>query len=79
MRGVLGTTTSHRPSLLRLIDAAEKLATQAQRRKLYFLHDEQSPLDLEMMRAQGYLTEGILREPYMRGQDLLVLSKFLGA
>lgn len=77
MRGVLGTVTSHRPSLLRLLGAAEGVATKAGRRKLYYLHDQISPLSLEVLREQGYVTEGLLREPYMPGQDLIVVSKFL--
>jgi hypothetical protein len=79
MRGVLGTLTSHRPSLLRLLSEAETLAAKAGRRKLYFLHDQLSPLSLEMLRGQGYVTEGMLREPYLPGQDLIIVSKFLTA
>jgi predicted transcriptional regulator/RimJ/RimL family protein N-acetyltransferase len=76
MRGVLGTRTSHTPSLLRLLTAAEEIAVAANRRKLYFLLSSNTPPGISAFRDRGYLVEGFLREPYIPGDDLLVVSRF---
>lgn len=77
MRGVLGSLTSHTPSLRRLVSAAEEIARASRRRKLYFLQSASDGFDIAFFKDRGYLTEGVLRAPYERGRDLVVLSLFL--
>jgi hypothetical protein len=76
MKGLLLSSTAHRPSITRMVERAESIAVEWQRRKLYFLHPLLDTPIIELLLAAGYSAEGLLRAPYRARQDVLVLSKF---
>lgn len=76
-KGLLLSATNHGGTLRSLIEEAERVSRQADRRKLYFLHPLSDHELVEFLRRAGYACEGVLQEPYSPGQDVAVLSKFL--
>ncbi|MFS8085849.1 MAG: hypothetical protein ACMG6H_09480, partial [Acidobacteriota bacterium] len=72
---VRGTNDSG--SLLKLIKGAENLANEQQRRKIYFLHPIGDHQFVDLLISQRYQAEGLLREPYVAGRDVVVYSRFL--
>jgi predicted transcriptional regulator len=76
-KALLLRATDHAPTLRLVIAAAESEAQATSRRKLYFLHPVEDSAAVHLLRSLGYLPEGVLREPYVPEQDVLVLSKFI--
>jgi len=76
-KALLLSSTSHEESIAEMLESAEKNLTMRGKRKVYFVF----PLtDQEMvvpLLRRNYRPEGILEEPYVPGQDVVVLSKFL--
>jgi predicted transcriptional regulator/RimJ/RimL family protein N-acetyltransferase len=77
VKGVLFRSTSHRPSVRKLLQSALDKATELNGRKLYFLHPVLDSSAILLMRKLGFRAEGLLRAPYRPGQDVIVMSKFL--
>jgi hypothetical protein len=77
LKALLLSATSHRRSLSKLIKAGEDYARETGQKKLYYIHPIDDALMVGLLRAKGYLAEGILREPYQIGRDNLVLSRGL--
>jgi predicted transcriptional regulator len=69
--------TDDRQTVMRLIRQAEQRGRELERRKLFFLHPIEDARGVWLLRQAGYVPEGLLREPYTPGQDVIVLSKFL--
>ena len=77
VKGVLFRSTSHRPSVKKLLQSAMDKAAELNGRKLYFLHPVLDSSAILLMRKLGFHAEGLLRAPYRPGQDVIVMSKFL--
>jgi hypothetical protein len=69
--------TSHGPTFNKFIAEIERIAEQFKRKKLYCLHQWNDLFVIEQLKKHGYQSEGVLKEPYAKGRDLLVLSKFI--
>lgn len=69
--------TKDTSSLLRLIKGAESLANEQHRRKIYFLHPIGDHQFVDLLISRRYQGEGLLREPYVAGRDVVVYSRFL--
>jgi len=76
-KGLLLRVTDNRGALRRIIEGAEARAVEDKRRKLYFLHPLEDRTAVALLREAGYLPEGLIREPYTAGQDVIILSRFL--
>jgi predicted transcriptional regulator/RimJ/RimL family protein N-acetyltransferase len=77
VKGLCFSKTKHLPSLHRLLKLAELDAVARGRRKLYFLHPVLDDFVVRALKTRGYISEGLLLEPYQPGKDVVVLSKFL--
>jgi predicted transcriptional regulator len=76
-KALLLRATNHRETLSALIRAAEDRARELGRRKLYYIHPIDDTLALRLLRKARYVPEGLLLEPYVPGQDAVVLAKFV--
>lgn len=72
---LLWTTSHHVESLKNLIKEIMAIARKDQRKKVYCLHPWSDLFVIGHLKACGFQCEGILREPYKQGKDLMVLSK----
>lgn len=77
MKALLLRSTNHESSLAQLIATANECASTLEQRKIYYLHPVDDTLILKLLRKDGFAFEGLLRAPYVRGQDVVVASKFL--
>jgi|SRR5579863_1944029 len=77
VKGLLLRTTSHEPSLRELVSRALKEVVQLNGRKLYFLHPVADASAVVFLKANGFRAEGLLRAPYVPGQDVIVMSRFV--
>ncbi len=60
-----------------LLDAITLQARRINRRKITIILPAPCIAMIDIILAHGYVSEGILREPYKRSVDMVVLSKFL--
>lgn len=77
VKALLLRSTNHESSLAQLIATANECASTLEQRKIYYLHPVDDTLILKLLRKDGFAFEGLLRAPYVRGQDVVVASKFL--
>lgn len=73
---LLLSSTSHSPSISRLLAAAMRKVKIHGRRKLYLVHPINDPMMHGLLVQEGFQIEAALQEPYRVGQDALVMSKF---
>jgi predicted transcriptional regulator len=76
VKGLLLRSTNDNDSLKVLIESALRYVTILGGRKLYFLHPLADSRILAALKEIGFLTEGLLRAPYVPGQDVVIASKF---
>lgn len=76
VKGLLLRMTDHENSLRKLVDAALTCAAGLNGRKLYFLHPIEDATVLMVLRGAGFSAEGLLRAPYVPGQDVVIYSKY---
>lgn len=79
VKALFVSETTHTPSLSRLIAAAEETAKSLGGRKVFALHPLLGDARLvRLLGEAGFVVEGVLREPYLRGHDVCILSKAFG-
>ena len=77
VKSLLLTSTKHEKSFRELLDKASGIAGKLGGRKMYFLHPVRDSDVVQILRRDGFQSEGLLRAPYSSGQDVIVLSKFI--
>lgn len=77
VKALLLSSTIHGKSIHKLIEFAESNLALSGKRKMYFIHPLEDPEIYLILLSRGYHCEGILEEPYVPGQNVLVISKFL--
>jgi predicted transcriptional regulator len=77
VKAVWLSTTCHKQSLHEMVKCAEDFLVYHHKRKIYFVHPADDKDLIEILKERNYEAEGLLREPYRKGQDALVLSKLL--
>lgn len=77
VKGILLRSTNHTSSISKLLEAALTMAVGLRGRKVYFLHPVMDSTALGMLHRAGFHAEGVLRAPYVAGQDVMVMSRFL--
>jgi len=77
VKGLLLRATSHEASLRKLLQAALAEVIRLNGRKLYFLHPAADASAVVFMKSNGFRAEGLLRAPYVPGQDVVVMSRFV--
>lgn len=60
-----------------ILEIIEKKAIEYQRRKITFLISVRDLIVVNVLSYNQYICEGVIREPYKSGVDMLVLSRFL--
>lgn len=77
VKGLLLNGTTHRPSLQQLLNDALTCTTRLNGRKLYFLHPVVDADAVAFLKSSGFRAEGLLRAPYVPGQDVIIMSRFV--
>jgi predicted transcriptional regulator len=77
VKGLLLRNTSHQETLRKMIDGALEMVTELGGRKLYFLHPIVDAETILFLKSQGFQAEGLLVAPYVPGQDVAVMSRFV--
>ena len=77
VKGLCFSSSNHVPTLDKLVEQTEGEAKKWRKRKLYFLHPIDDGLIVQVLKQRDYVTEGILREPYCPGRDVIVVSKHM--
>lgn len=77
VKALLLSATSHKTSIERIIETAEKELKSIPKRKLYFIHPINDPSIITVLVQKGYRVEASLEQPYSIGQDAFLLAKFL--
>lgn len=65
------------PNILWILNEIEELAKKNNRRKITLFIPVTDFAITNIISGKGYLSEGVLREPYKKGVDITVFSKFL--
>jgi hypothetical protein len=60
-----------------MIQVIESFARRMLRRKIYFVHPYDDIEVILHLKSTGYEIEGILKEPYSRGRDAVIVSRFI--
>jgi predicted transcriptional regulator/RimJ/RimL family protein N-acetyltransferase len=77
VKGLLLRNTNDRETVRRMLDGALEMVTHLGGRKLYFLHPIVDAETILLLKSQGFQAEGLLLAPYVPGQDVAVMSKFV--
>ena len=77
VKGLLLRGTTHRSSLEQLLNHAIRCTNLLSGRKLYFLHPVADADVVGLLKSNGFRAEGLLRAPYVPGQDVIVMSRFV--
>lgn len=77
VKGLLLRNTSDRASVKKMVDASFDMVSQLGGRKLYFLHPITDSETILLLKLQGFQAEGLLLAPYVPGQDVVVMSRFV--
>ena len=77
VKGLFLRTTNHEPSLVELCERAFKEVIELGGRKLYLLHPVVDSRAIIFLKSNGFRAEGLLRAPYVAGQDVIVMSRFI--
>ena len=60
-----------------MLDGALEMVSHLGGRKLYFLHPIVDAETILLLKSHGFQAEGLLLAPYVPGQDVAVMSKFV--
>ncbi|HEY1800308.1 MAG TPA: hypothetical protein VGG46_05170 [Terriglobales bacterium] len=77
VKGLLLRNTSNGSSVKKMVDASFDMVSQLGGRKLYFLHPIADSETILLLKLQGFQAEGFLLAPYVPGQDVVVMSRFV--
>jgi predicted transcriptional regulator len=77
VKGLLLRNTNDRETVRKLIEGALEMVTQLAGRKLYFLHPIVDAETILLLKSHGFQAEGLLLAPYVPGQDVAVMSRFV--
>ena len=77
VKGLLLRHTNDRETIRKMLDGALEMVTQLAGRKLYFLHPIVDAETIVLLKSYGFQAEGLLLAPYVPGQDVAVMSKFV--
>jgi predicted transcriptional regulator len=77
VKGLFLRNTNDRETLRKLLDGALEMVTHLGGRKLYFLHPIVDAETILLLKSLGFHAEGLLLAPYVPGQDVAVMSKFV--
>jgi predicted transcriptional regulator len=77
VKGLLLRSTKDPETIGRMVDESLKMVNQLGGRKLYFLHPIADAETILFLKSQGFTAEGLLLAPYVPGQDVAVMSRFV--
>jgi predicted transcriptional regulator len=77
VKGLLLRNTGHKGTLRKMIDGALEIVAELGGRKLYFLHPIVDAESIIFLKSQRFQAEGLLVAPYVPGQDVAVMSRFV--
>ena len=77
VKAILLSETSDPASISSLITSSEKWCSDRAYRKIFYLHPLADQLITGILFESRYCPEGVLSEPYVPGQPVLVMSKML--
>jgi predicted transcriptional regulator/RimJ/RimL family protein N-acetyltransferase len=77
VKALLLSDTRHRRTLRSLVNCLETQLRAAGKRKVYFVHPSDDHEIVNVLKSCSYNVEGLLQEPYRKGQDAVVLAKML--
>lgn len=77
VKGLLLRNTNDRETIRKMVDESLKVVSQLGGRKLYFLHPIVDAETILFLKSQGFTAEGLLLAPYVPGQDVAVMSRFV--
>jgi predicted transcriptional regulator len=77
VKGLLLRSTNDPETIRRMIDESLRMVNQLGGRKLYFLHPIADAETILFLKSQGFTAEGLLLAPYVPGQDVAVMSRFV--
>jgi len=77
VKGLIVRSTNHESSLRALCDQAIEEVSRLGGRKFYFLHPIADASAVVFLKSYGFRPEGLLRAPYVPGQDAIVMSRFI--
>jgi hypothetical protein len=75
VKALMFTETNDARTLHELVQRAEDGVLNSSKRKIYFLHPVDDAFVVRLLKQRGYMAEGILREPYAPGRDVIILSR----
>ena len=77
VKALLLSVTHHSESLMALLNYVETELRALEKRKLYFVHPSDDSEIVNILKSCSYSVEGLLQEPYRKGQDAVILAKML--
>lgn len=77
VKGLLLRKTNDRNAFREIVEKSMEMTRHLGGRKLYFLHPVNDAESLLLLKEHGFQAEGLLLAPYVPGQDVTVMTRFV--